>query len=359
MPIPDISADALDLVTKKLADQVQKRIISTFAAIATAIFAAGGFAAYDLAEDVRQTAIAAAQKTVQEIVEIQVKPAAQTAQNKIDEASETLMEAQLRIVMVDDALERILAKAKSAEEKAIETLARTGRTLTQTETELSALRDKVGGLHAETNDQLKTLRDAFADLATLSSLNADVHSLAKQVGALDEVVQALVQHASGVSVLDRAQLTSLSSSVAPVADLYRSGATNLRIAAGLRSSSQFADMSNDLAREISVELRSKRYVVPGEARENMNRGTREVRYFRDDDLEQAQRLAADVAAALASIGLHELPVEVKPVTAWIGAKPRPHTLEVWLSVPEHAPALEPRDRVPDRDPAEPQLVRGG
>ena len=341
MPVPDISADELDLIARRLADQVQKRISSTYAAIATVIFAAGGFAAYDLAGDVRQTAIAAAQKTVQEIVESQVKPAAQTAQNKIDEASETLMEAQLRIAMVDDALERILTKAESAEEKAVETLARTGRTLTQTETELSALRDKVGGLHAETNDQLKTLRDAFADLATLSSLNADVHSLAKQVGALDGVVQALVQHASGVSVLDRAQLVSLSSSVAPVAESIQKRVNQLQNSGRLTVFFQFADMSDDLAREISVELRSKRYVVPGEARENMDRGTHEVRYFRDDDLEQAQRLAADVTAALASIGLHELPVEVKPMTAWIGAKPRPHTLELWLSVPEHAPALEP------------------
>lgn len=344
MPVPDVSEDVLELVERRVSDQVQdrvqKRIGRTYATIATVILAAGGFAAYDIAGDVRETAIAAAQKTVQDIVEHQVRPAAELAQSRIGQASEALMQAQLRIGMVDETLQRMVAKTDSAEEKAGETLARAARTLTQTEAELSALRDKVAGLHAETNDQLKTLRDTVADIATLSSLNEDVHSLAKQVGAIDGVVQALVQHATGANVLDKSQLVSLSP-VAPIVESIQKRGSQLQNSGRLTVFFQFADMPNELAREISVELRSRRYVVPGEAQENMDRGTREVRYFRDADLKHAQRLAADATAALASMGLRELPINVKPMISWIGVKPRPYTLELWLSVPEHARTLGP------------------
>jgi conjugal transfer/entry exclusion protein len=335
MPISDVPDDFLELVERRLSERVQKRITRIYTAIGTVIFAAGGLAAYDIAEDVRQTAIAAAEDAVQGIVNDQVTPVVDTAQSAIDEASEKIMEAQLRIGMVDDALKRIVEKANSAEEKAIETLTQTGHKLTQAEAELSALRDTVGGLHAEANDQLMALRDTFADLATLSSLNADVHSLAQHVGAVDGVVQALVQHASGVSKLDISQLGRLSSSVTPVAESIQSRVEQLQNSGRLTVFFQFAGMSNDLARTISGQLRSKHYVVPGEVRETMDADTQEVRYFRDDDLDQAQRLAADATAALASMGLRELPVEPKRMTDWEGAKPRPHTLELWLSVPEH------------------------
>jgi hypothetical protein len=339
MSIPDVPEDVLELVERRVSDRVHervhKRISRTYATTATVILAVAGLAAYDIADDVRQTAIAAAEDAIQGIVNNQVVPVADTAQAAIDEASEKIIEAQLRIGMVDDALKRIVEKANSAEEKAIETLTQTERKLTQAEAELSALRDTIGGMHAEANNRVRSLRDNFADLATISSLNKDVLSLARQVGALDEVVQEFIQHSSGASKPDNSQLVSLSSSLTEVADSIQARDRQLENSGRLTVFFQFARMPSDLARRISAELQSKGYAVPGEVRENMDANTREVRYFRVEDLEQAQRLADDASAALASAGVGDFGVQPKAMTDWRGAKPRAQRMELWLSVPEH------------------------
>jgi hypothetical protein len=152
---------------------------------------------------------------------------------------------------------------------------------------------------------------------------------------VDEVVQKLIQHSSGARKPDKSQLVSLSSSLTEIADSIQERDRQLENSGRLTVFFQFAGMPNDLARGISVELQSMGYVVPGEVRENMNADTREVRYFRVEDLEQAQRLADDASAALASIGLGDFRVEPKAMTGWKGAKPRAQRLELWLSVPEH------------------------
>lgn len=326
---PRCPEDVLELLERRISDKVQERVqrrLNTlYAAIAAGGLIVGGVSLYSLA-----------QQATQSIMHNEVRPAAQKAQEKLSEVEKILIRAELQVEEADKVLQRTNAMAVAAEEKADHALARTEQTVDRMKQDLDSLSATTGGLQARTNDQLKTLRDAFADLATLSDLNADVNALTQQVRTLDGGLQALAQNVSGMSPLDKEELDEVSSSLDPIAHSLQIRDQQLQRNGRLTVFFQFADMSEPLARKVSSQLRRKRYVVPGEARETMDRGLREVRYFAEEDEAKAEQLAADTAAALEAIGHRGMAVEVRPVVTWQGRKPRSHTLELWLSLPEVA-----------------------
>jgi hypothetical protein len=65
-----------------------------------------------------------------------------------------------------------------------------------------------------------------------------------------------------------------------------------------------------------------------------NNSSRQVRFFHAQDRDAANQLANHAAAALATLGLGDLAVEVQDLTNWNRAKPRIGTIELWLALPE-------------------------
>lgn len=108
---------------------------------------------------------------------------------------------------------------------------------------------------------------------------------------------------------------------------------------------QFSGATRDEAQKISAELKQSNYVVPGEDRQAMTDGLREVRYFYPGDKSAAERLAADTCNILDQLGYRQSKVAVKDYTSY-PTKPQPGLMELWLALPTtpSRPAADVRTR---------------
>lgn len=95
------------------------------------------------------------------------------------------------------------------------------------------------------------------------------------------------------------------------------------------------NVTREQAREISLNLIKRGYVVPGEERAASD--SPEVRYFYVDDTDLAGRVASDTMEILASLGWQGLSVKPVPMVDWPEAKPPQGTVELWLPLPRRGP----------------------
>jgi hypothetical protein len=347
MCVTDLSPEVIELVQRRVGDavydSVQKRLNRIYGAIAAGGVAVGGFAVYSLAQDVRQSAFDTAKQSAHAIVEEEVKPAVRTAQEQLQNAAIKLFHVQLRIDMVDEVLNRNIGKVHAAEERVDEVVARATQTIARTQEDLKSLGAQLVTLQEDTDDQVQTIRDASADLATLTSLHKNVQALNVQVSTLGRVVQTIAHDKSIAVSLEESELADFPSSLAPIAKATEMGIKQLQSGGRFTVFLQFADMPQGLARRISTELRDRDYVVPGGLHRTMDSGMREVRYFAEADRAKAQQLALDTTAALEAAGVRGVKVDVKGLAHWQGRKPRQRALELWLSLP--AASSSPLSRI--------------
>lgn len=333
----DLSPELIELVQRRVGDavhdSVQKRLNRIYGAVAAGGVAVGGFAVYSLAQDVRESASDTAKQSAQAIVQEEVKPAVRLAQEQLQNAANKLFHVQLRIDMVDEVLNRNIGKVHAAEERVNEVVERATQTIDRTQEDLNSLGARLVTLQEATDDQVQTIRDASADLATLMALHNNVQALNVQVSALGEVVQAIAQNKSIAVSLEESELGDFPSSLAPIAEVTATGIKQLQSGGRFTVFLQFDDMPQDLAQRISTELRDRDYVVPGGLPRTMDTGMREVRYFAEADRPKAQQLAHDTTAALEAAGVRGVKVDVKGLAHWQGRKPRQRALELWLSLP--------------------------
>ncbi|KIC46194.1 hypothetical protein RA29_19675 [Tateyamaria sp. ANG-S1] len=165
----------------------------------------------------------------------------------------------------------------------------------------------------------------LASAGDLETVARSVDLLGAQLAAMNDQLLELTQKASTTEELFQkgADGAVIEEAVAEVASEKPSdvGTTTVYF--------QFAGSSRELAEAISARLEDRGYFMPGEERTSIAAGKREIRFFFDEDREQAEGLMKELNDVLLVMGL-KADVSLADFTNFQGAKPRRKTLELWL-----------------------------
>jgi hypothetical protein len=93
------------------------------------------------------------------------------------------------------------------------------------------------------------------------------------------------------------------------------------------------------AQALSQKLQAIGYKLPGEQRVEAAQNKREVRYFYQQDKDDAEKLAQETTKALPDLGLPDKPaVTIRSMLDYTGKKNAPGVLELWLDLTTKAAA---------------------
>jgi hypothetical protein len=96
---------------------------------------------------------------------------------------------------------------------------------------------------------------------------------------------------------------------------------------------QFAGGARGRAQELAERLSADDFIMPGEERHAGAAGKREIRYYYDEDVPSAERLADATHQALIGMGYPgEPPVKLTDLTGYRGQKPKQGILELWVEL---------------------------
>jgi hypothetical protein len=312
-PQPNMTPEMLELLERRLADNVGERVERTlkvrYAGIVAAVLFVLGLAGYSWVENLVVKAIG---------------PVSKDAERTI-----ALMNVQLDLARenkkkLDALVEQINSDAAEAQRK-IETFqARLGKQQEEFDKTLESINDQFGAIVMRRReleaDLAQNSRGLVASLAETRGAVADLAKLANDLtllaaaGRLDAAQEAQRLQTEAKAILERAQRAATGQHLATVFVQYGKS------------------MPAELARGIAEKLQGKGYVVPSEDR--MPIDAREVRFFYPADREAANQLARDAMAELEGMGFAGIAIDVRDFTSWAKAKPRAGTLELWLALPQ-------------------------
>jgi archaellum component FlaC len=308
----DLDSDRLELLERQLAERVTERVRSSlfklYAAVGAAVIAALGFVGWDLVADIKSDVMA----EISGQVERDVQAKREEITERVAETRIIARRANEVIQRVEDQLDAFEPQAKSLDETI----------------------EKVSSLNTTSQDLIDAYSRELQPLVNnVESLRQRLVELAEQVDELN----ALVSDSGGgtePAVATTAQRSAAIQSV--IADSKAAGERFEQARSRTTVFFQFAEGRRDQAEALSAALAADGYIVPGEDRESGAAAKHEVRYFHEGDEAAARRLAQDATRALRSLGYppRAVPdVEVNPLVAYAGKKPRPGVLELWLEIP--------------------------
>ncbi|MGE3293596.1 MAG: hypothetical protein AB7I59_05340 [Geminicoccaceae bacterium] len=310
---PNVTPEMLELLERRLADNVGERVERTlkvrYAGIVAAVLFVLGLAGYSWIDNLVVRAIG---------------PVSKDAERTMTEMNVQLDLARENKRKLDALIEQLTADADAAQ-----------RRIESFQTRLTKQQEEFDGTLVSINDQLGAVvvrrRELEADLVeNRSSLGTTLDETRKIVAELAQVTEDLADLAGDGRAETAERVAALRQQAQSLADRAQQAASGEHLATVFLQYGK--SVAPDVARAVGDALRGDGFVVPGEDR--MPNDSREVRYFYAEDREAANALAAKTAAALASLGFTDLPVEVRDFTGWAKAKPRAGTLELWLALPE-------------------------
>lgn len=310
---PNMTPEMLELLERRLADNVGERVERTlkvrYAGIVAAVLFVLGLAGYSWVENLVVKAIGPVSKDAERTIALMNVQLDLAKENKkkldalVEQINSDAAEAQRKI----ESFQARLAKQQDEFDKTLESINDQFGAIVMRRRELEAdLAQNSKGVMAS----LAETRGAVADLAKLAN---DLTLLAA-AGREDAVEEAKRLQAEAQAILERAQRAATGQYLATVFVQYGKG------------------VPVELARGLAEKLQGKGYVVPSEDR--MPVEAREVRFFYPADREAANQLARDAMAELQAMGFPSLVIDVRDFTGWAKAKPRAGTLELWLALPQ-------------------------
>jgi hypothetical protein len=310
---PNVTPEMLELLERRLADNVGERVERTlkvrYAGIVAAVLFVLGLAGYSWIDNLVIKAIG---------------PVSKDAERTITEMDVQLDLARENKRKLDALIEQLTSDADAAQ-----------RRIESFQTRLTKQQEEFDGTLVSINDQLGAVvvrrRELEADMVeNRTSLGAALDETRTMVAELAQVTEDLADLAGDgrAEVADR--VAALRQQARALAERAEQAASGSHLATVFLQYGK--TVAPEVARSVGDALRSDGFIVPGEDR--MPNDSREVRYFYPDDREAATALAAKATAALASLGYADLAVEVRDFTSWAKAKPRAGTLELWLALPE-------------------------
>ncbi len=310
---PNVTPEMLELLERRLADNVGERVERTlkvrYAGIVAAVLFVLGLAGYSWIDNLVIKAIG---------------PVSKDAERTITEMNIQLDLARENKRKLDALVEQITTDADAAQ-----------RRIESFQTRLAKQQEEFDATLASINDQLGAVvvrrRELEADmLENRTSIGAGLGETRDTVAALAHLT-ADIADLAGAGRTDAAeQIQHLRQQAQTLAERAEQAATGQTLATVFVQYGK--SVAPDVARSVADTLRGEGYLVPGEDR--MPNDSREVRYFYMEDRTTATELATKATSTLAALGYADLPVEVRDFTGWAKAKPRTGTLELWLALPE-------------------------
>jgi hypothetical protein len=316
-----VDPKTLELLERQLADRVTERVrpalFRLYAVAGGAVIAVLGFLGLNLLDWVSTRAEKIAEDAITKV------------QDKVDEVDRRI---SIKLGVADQLSARVNTFVDTSSQA------------------LEAFRPKAAQLDALTK-QLDELTQKRADLETrlgqAQAILVQVEALPTTVAQLGETLQTLSK-----ALAEQAQLAAGATGGPPGSESYAAQIANISSEVGSVITSakklgqevqtvrhrptvyfQFAGGQRSQAEDLAAALRQAGYPVPGEDRETGAAGKHEVRYFYDEDMVAAAKLAEDTRAALAGLGYSDRPLDAVSLVSYSGTKPKPGVLELWLELP--------------------------
>ncbi len=327
-------------IEREVRENVERRLFKTWTALAAAFLAGVGLVGTPwlisyldgkvskaVEVHVKEQASAPTARAKQLAEEAQTL--AQSAREKITTA---LSEIELRRKLIDEGLSDMRTKAALAGEEVVRLRSEFAVRAKEIDSALKSARDRVGEIDDRATQLSDRLRNAVPDAGVLASLAVDVKSLVTEVKRLDDELRRVAQKAGAPGIVSespeqRAQFAKLEQTATQRTQVVQANAPSTTVYV------QFAGVSRDVIKELSLRLTQAGWKVPGEERLKSAIGLREVRCFYETDCESARQLRDQINAFLAEqYGSARYAVKINPLYAF-SPKPRQGILEVWVELP--------------------------
>jgi hypothetical protein len=310
---PNVTPEMLELLERRLADNVGERVERTlkvrYAGIVAAVLFVLGLAGYSWIDNLVVKAIG---------------PVSKDAERTMTEMNVQLDLARENKRKLDALIDQLTSDADAAQ-----------RRIESFQARLTKQQEEFDGTLVSINDQLGAVvvrrRELEADMVeNRTSLGTALDETRKIVAELAQLTEDLADLAGDGRAEAAERVAALRQQAQSLAERAQQAASGAHLATVFLQYGK--SVAPDVARAIGDALRGDGFIVPGEDR--MPNDSREVRYFYTEDRDAANALATKTGAALAGLGYTDLPVEVRDFTGWAKAKPRAGTLELWLALPE-------------------------
>ncbi|MEK0083759.1 hypothetical protein [Benzoatithermus flavus] len=312
-PQPNLTPEMLELLERRLADNVGERVERTlkmrYAGIVGAVLFVLGLAGYSWVENLVVKAIGPVSKDAERTIALMNVQLDLAKDNKkkldalVEQINSDAAEAQRKI----ESFQARLAKQQDEFDKTLESINDQFGTIVMRRRELEA------DLAQNSRGVMTSLAETRAAVADLAKLANDLTRLAA-AGREDAAQEAQRLQAEAQAILERAQRAVTGDHLATVFVQYGKS------------------VPVELAHGLAEKLQGKGYIVPSEDR--MPVDAREVRFFYPADREAANQLARDAMAELQAMGFANIVIDVRDFTGWAKAKPRAGTLELWIALPQ-------------------------
>ena len=290
--------DTFELTKRRLADEVRdtvrKQLFRTYALIGGAVIAVLGFLSFDLMEEIKSEA--------HDIANLAVSREVDQIREKLDD-----LEAEVH----------------------------------QQTGSIRSAGARVTDIYGDVNKQLRLLS---LEADNLTNLNESVEALNDARRQVEKKLVVIKGQGENLSVLTtelKTLATELKRIDAPNTTEYQGIINNIEDAEEAAQAAgnlttvhlQFAGGQRRQAVKLSGLLASKNFFMPGEERHVGAAGIREIRYFHVGDLPEAESLKRATTQALEEMEYANEPiVNLVPMTAYQGVKPKKGVLELWLEL---------------------------
>lgn len=327
----DINSETLELLERRLGENVEKRVRSRLFAIygaaATAFLGAFGYFGYDIlttAKDAMGEIVTEFEQDAADKVREEVEPFVKGARDAAEKAEDIASSVSAQLDFLSERASERAARLSIMQEDV-------NRAVATMKLQLAALQSDIEEAQTQFENQRINSDDLYAGAGDLDNLagklGSDLGLLAEQVGLMKEQISKL-RSASAEDTPDAAGASL--DLIQQVAKTYKQQVVDPGRAREMPTVYfQFAGVKRELAKAISKKLTALDYTMPGEERRGWAAGKKEIRYFFEDDADQAGKLAEDLNLILENDGF-QAEITVENYTVYKGAKPRPGTLELWL-----------------------------
>jgi hypothetical protein len=311
--LPNVTPEMLELLERRLADNVGDRVERTlkvrYAGIVAAVLFVLGLAGYSWIENLVVKAIG---------------PVSKDAERTITEMNFQLELARENKRKLDALVDQITTDADAAQRWIESFQTRLGKQQEEFDTALASLNDQLGAVVVRRRELEADLQqNRTSVVANLAATRADVANLAGMTAELADVAGA-----GRPELAERvAKLQTMSAAL--VERMQREAAGEVLATVFIQYGKS---VPPELAASLGTALKGEGYIMPSE--DLMPNDAREVRFFHAQGRDAANTLAARVSAGLGALGFPDLGVAVQDFTSWNKARPRAGTLELWLALPE-------------------------
>lgn len=307
-----IDQDELELLERRMAERIENRVrgrlFVIYGTIGAGILATFTYFGYDIIKSIKPSLIAAATDSTK----VAIQPVLDEATSAADDAVKLALRSEAELHAMENFRRDAQLRLNSTLDKVNEV----------TDNIESSLKEITENLDSAGKD-VEAYRQRSTDLFLSVNYEDTIKEIAKNVDMLTVAVASLKTDTSSAA-LQNIDVSNSKATLEAVMDRSPAPLPEARTTVYF----QFAGVTRELAEEISRNLDDSSFHFPGEERVAAAANKSEVRYFFEEDMDQAILLAKRANEVLESMAL-EANVSARFVQLAKGS-PRRGILELWL-----------------------------